>query len=207
MASAYDKGGRHEQQAGEHEDGPGESESVQRDHAQGVVDRRADVAVGRAEQRRDAQHLVEVALSLLASRHYSLTPLPGKASSTARPQRSPTADPHVAALCVDPAQDGQQEQQGSGEQLHRHGPDATRRPPLTTSAAPTEGEHDRPGFDVLSSYRRPRRETRQSRYDSTSQGSAATRLGEPPPSAGKKRPGGACGCQPQAPPGAGRSAR
>ena len=62
--------GRHdEQQAGEHEDQRREPQGVERHHAERVVDRRTDVAVGCAEQRRNAQHLVKVSLSLLASRH------------------------------------------------------------------------------------------------------------------------------------------
>ena len=65
--------GGDEQEPGEHEHDRRKAHRRRRDHAQGVVDRRADVAVGGAEQRRHAEHLVQaLSFSLLASCHRSL---------------------------------------------------------------------------------------------------------------------------------------
>ncbi len=60
----------HEEQAGDDEDQRRRAHGGHGHDAEGVVDRRAHVAVGRAEERRDAQDLVEaLALSVFASRH------------------------------------------------------------------------------------------------------------------------------------------
>ena len=70
-----------EEQPGEQEDERRDAERPEGDDAQRVVDRRADVAVGGAEQRRHAEDLVQaLPLSVLASRHPS--PRPGEPSWT-----------------------------------------------------------------------------------------------------------------------------
>ena len=67
------EGGGDEQEAGEHEDDRSETHRRCRDDAERVVDRRADVAVGGAEQGGDAQHLVKtLPLSLLSACHEPL---------------------------------------------------------------------------------------------------------------------------------------